>query len=114
MRAHSRTREGAGEAHAVSKFGSCPLGVFAGQVDEDPVLREDLAGYFGQWQQAIASLVQRAIQARRIRSGIDPSAAAIALLAAMQGGTMLAHLNRDDGPLVEVLDRALAQLGPMK
>jgi hypothetical protein len=60
---------------------------------------------------AIASLAQRAIQARRIRAGTDPSAAGIALLAAVQGGLLLAHLNRDDGPLVEALDRALAQLG---
>lgn len=97
-------------AHAESGCGACPLGVFAGQVGDDPVLRKELADLFDQWHQAIADLVRRAARAQRVRRDVDPVGTGIALLAAVQGGIMLAYLNGDAGPLARALDRVLSEL----
>lgn len=93
-----------------SGFGNCPLGAFAGQVDDDPVLRGELAGLFARWRSAIAGLVERARQAGRVPDDLDPEQAALLLLTALQGGTMLAHLAKDDYPLTRALDQALRAL----
>jgi AcrR family transcriptional regulator len=103
-------REEVLRAHRAGGFGNCRLGVFAGQVGEDPVLHKELADLFGQWQQAIADLVRRALDAGHARPGTDPASAGLDLLTAIQGGTMLGHLHGNDGPLTQALDHALAQI----
>jgi len=97
-------------AHREHHFGNCPLGVFAGQVDRDPVLREELAALFDQWQQAIGELLRRAADQGRARPDVDPADASLALLSALQGGTLLSHLHGGPGPLTRALDGAIAHL----
>lgn len=97
-------------AQRESDCGNCPLGVFAGQVDNDPVVRDVLAELFGRWQRAIADLVRRAIDAGRVPAHTDADAVGGTLLAALQGGIVLSHLRRDPGPLVAALDSALASI----
>ncbi len=93
-----------------SRSRTCPLGVFAGQVVEEPVLGKELAGLFDQWRLAITGLVRRAQDAGHLRADVDPGAAGTALLAAMQGGIMLSQLQGDERPLEHSLDHVIADL----
>jgi TetR/AcrR family transcriptional repressor of nem operon len=97
-------------AHREHHFGNCPLGGFAGQVDRDPVLRQELAAVFDQWQQAIGELLRRALERGRARPDVDPAGASLALLSALQGGTLLSHLHGGPGALTRALDGAIAYL----
>jgi TetR/AcrR family transcriptional repressor of nem operon len=101
------------QAHRDSDMGTCPLGAFVGQTDHDPALRATLADLFDRWQDAIAGLVTRAVNAGAIRD-VDPAAAAAALLTALQGGTMLAHLRTSPEPLASALNTIVDSLTPRK
>lgn len=94
-----------------SAVGTCPLGTFAGQVGADPVLGDALRAQFARWQTAIADLIRRAAAARRLAADIDADAAALMLLAAQQGGTVLAQLRGNAAPLSLALDAALREMG---
>jgi len=107
-----RWRDQVLEAQRAHGLGTCPLGVFVGQVEDDPVLRATLTDLFARWQDAIAGLVVRARQVGRVRPDVDANAAALSLLTAHQGGTVLSHLRRDLTPLADALDSALAPLRP--
>lgn len=98
-------------AHLESCFAGCPLGTFAGQVDGSDPLRSLFVELFDRWQSALAALVARAQRAGRIDFDGDPQDAALALLGALQGGTMLSHIQRDQYALKQMLDMALAGLG---
>ncbi|MCU1683981.1 MAG: Transcriptional regulator, TetR [Amycolatopsis sp.] len=97
-------------AHRASGLGTCPLGVFVGQTDHDPVLRATLAELFARWQGVLSDLVSRAQAAGRVRADVDPATAGRALLTALQGGTILAHLHADPAPLAQALADAIAPL----
>jgi TetR/AcrR family transcriptional repressor of nem operon len=99
------------QAHRDSDMGTCPLGAFVGQTDHDPALRATLADLFDCWQDAIAGLVTRAVNAGTIRD-VDPATAAAALLTALQGGTMLAHLRASPEPLASALNTIVDSLTP--
>ena len=90
---------------------SCPLGVLSGQVDDDPVLREHQAAAFGRWRDGLARLVRAGRDRGLVTAAGDPAELAGVLLAAVQGGLMLARLARDVRPLEIALDAALARLG---
>jgi TetR/AcrR family transcriptional regulator, transcriptional repressor for nem operon len=102
------------QAHRDSGMGTCPLGAFVGQTDHDPALRATLADLFDRWQVAIAGLVTRAVDAGAIRDDADPTATASALLTALQGGTMLAHLGATPEPLASALNTIVDSLTPRK
>ena len=82
----------------------CPLGVLSSQVEADAQWREHQAAAFAQWQQRVAALLERGQQTGRVDPARDPSEMAVGVLAAVQGGLMLARLHRD----LHVLDLALA------
>jgi TetR/AcrR family transcriptional regulator, transcriptional repressor for nem operon len=89
--AHARTTE--------SK-GGCPLGSLAGQLAEtDPHARTLLASGFGQWQAAIGDGLRRLHNAGHLPDGTDTDALAVTLLATLQGGLLLAQVQRDTRPL---------------
>jgi AcrR family transcriptional regulator len=97
-------------AHRASGYGMCPLGAFVGQVDDEPELSKILAGLFDRWEGHLASLVSRARDEGRVRSDLDPEDAGRMLLAALEGGTILAHLHRHPADLKRSLDAAIAVL----
>jgi AcrR family transcriptional regulator len=97
-------------AHRSSGLGTCPLGAFVGQTDGDQVLRDTLAALFAQWQDAISGLLVRAQRSGLVDPDTDPAAAALSLLTALQGGTMLAHLRGDPAPLRDSIDAAMNAL----
>lgn len=98
-------------AHRASGFSNCPLGAFIGQVEDIPALRDVFADLFEQWRSAIAVLVNRARQAGRLPADVDPDEAGLLLLGALQGGTMLAHLQGRQEALERILDATLLHLG---
>lgn len=93
-----------------SNVGMCPLGTFAGQVGDSEALRSTLSALFEEWRRAIAALVRRARSAGRLVDGIDADEVATCLLAALEGGTMLANLQHDEAPLRTMLDAELRRL----
>jgi TetR/AcrR family transcriptional regulator, transcriptional repressor for nem operon len=96
------------QAGSAEGKGGCPLGSLAGQLAEtDPHARALLAGGFSHWQAAISDGLRRLRQARQLPDGTDPDALAITLLATLQGGLLLAQVQRDTRPLETALDTLL-------
>jgi TetR/AcrR family transcriptional repressor of nem operon len=88
--------------------GGCPLGSLAGQVAEtDAQARALLAAGFGQWSAAISDGLRRLHAAGHLPDGIDPDQLAVTLLAALQGGLILAQVQRDTRPLETAVDTVL-------
>ena len=101
----------------VACAGGCPLGRLASELAEsDPAARSALATGFTQWQDRLTAGL-RAMQERgELPPDADASALALGLLAAAQGGLLLAQTTRTTLPLEVALDLALhgiqAQLEP--
>jgi TetR/AcrR family transcriptional repressor of nem operon len=88
--------------------GGCPLGSLAGQLAEtEPLARALLADGFGQWQAVIGEGLRRLYQAGELPDGTDTDALAVTLLAALQGGLLLAQVQRDPRPLETAIDTLL-------
>jgi TetR/AcrR family transcriptional regulator, transcriptional repressor for nem operon len=88
--------------------GGCPLGSLAGQLAEtDPHARALLADGLGQWQAAIGDDLRRLHQAGQLPDGTDPDALAVTLLATLQGGLLLAQVQRNSRVLETAVDTLL-------
>jgi AcrR family transcriptional regulator len=89
--------------------GGCPLGSLGVQLAEtDPDARTHVATGFEQWS-AILTDGARALQASgRLAPGVNPDDLAVTLLAALQGGLLLAQVQRDTAPLETAVDTLLA------
>lgn len=97
--------------------GGCPLGRLASELAEsDPAARSALASGFGEWQGRLAGGLRRMQERGRLAPEADSAALALGLLAAAQGGLLLAQTARTTTPLEVALDLALdgvqAQLAP--
>jgi TetR/AcrR family transcriptional regulator, transcriptional repressor for nem operon len=89
--------------------GGCPLGSLGGQLAEsDPHARDRLADGFGRWSTAIRDGLRALHTAGHLAPDIDPDDLAVTLLAALQGGLLLAQVQRDTRPLQTTLDTLLA------
>jgi TetR/AcrR family transcriptional repressor of nem operon len=96
------------EARSGDARGGCPLGSLGSQLAEtDPEARALVAAGFGRWSAAIAAGL-RALRAGPRPAGIDPDDLAVTLLAALQGGLLLAQVQRDTRPLETAIDTILA------
>ena len=88
--------------------GGCPLGSLAGQLAEtDAQARALIAAGFGQWSAAISDGLRRLHAAGHLQDGTDPDDLAVTLLAALQGGLLLAQVQRDTRPLEIAVDTVL-------
>ncbi|NEA34944.1 TetR/AcrR family transcriptional regulator [Streptomyces sp. SID13031] len=88
--------------------GGCRLGSLAGEVVETDLLaRARLALGFEQWEQLLREGLQAMYDRGDLRSAADPEKLAMALLAALQGGTLLTQTKREVAPLVAALDSML-------
>lgn len=88
--------------------GGCPLGSLAGQLAEtDAQARDLIAAGFGQWSAAISDGLRRLHDTRHLPEGTDPDDLAVTLLAALQGGLLLAQVQRDTRPLETAIDTLL-------
>lgn len=89
---------------------ACRLGRFAAEVDDDPALRAVLAGAFAAWEAHLAAGVGRLQRSGQVRADADPAALASAVMAAVQGGILLARVHRDGAPLRRAVEMAMAHL----
>ncbi|MFY9933548.1 MAG: TetR/AcrR family transcriptional regulator [Streptosporangiaceae bacterium] len=89
--------------------GGCPLGSLGSQVAEtDEQARTHVAVGFGRWSAAISDGLRALHEAGHLALGVDPDALAVTLLATLQGGLLLAQVERDDRTLAIALDTLLA------
>jgi AcrR family transcriptional regulator len=88
--------------------GGCPMGSLASELaDADEPSRAALVQGFADWETALRDGL-RAMQRRgELREDADPDALALATLAALQGGLLLAQTRREIAPLTTGLNAAL-------
>jgi TetR/AcrR family transcriptional repressor of nem operon len=89
--------------------GGCPLGSMGSQLAEsDPHARIRLAAGFERWSTAIRDGLRALHTTGHLAPDINPDDLAVTLLAALQGGLLLAQVQRDTRPLQTTLDTLLA------
>jgi TetR/AcrR family transcriptional regulator, transcriptional repressor for nem operon len=88
--------------------GGCPLGSLGGQLAEtDDEARALIATGFDRWSAAIGDGL-RARAGAGLPAGVTTDDLAVTLLAALQGGLLLAQVHRDTRPLETAVDTLLA------
>jgi TetR/AcrR family transcriptional regulator, transcriptional repressor for nem operon len=91
--------------------GGCPLGTLGAELAEiDDVARMAVARGFGRWEARIHDGL-RVMHARGdLPAEVDPDDLALATLAALQGGLLLAQVQRDPRPLEVALDAMIDRI----
>jgi len=89
--------------------GGCALGSLGGQLAEsDPEARALIAAGFDQWAAAISDGLRALHADGKLSSDIDPDDLATTLLATLQGGLLLAQVQRSTRPFETAVDTLLA------
>jgi AcrR family transcriptional regulator len=89
----------------------CELGSLAGELaDQDEDARAALVGHFQTWRQLLADGLERMRQNGALREDVDPDGLATGIIAALQGGYLLAQTERSTRPMEIALDMALAHV----
>lgn len=89
----------------------CPLGSLANELaDQDENARQAIARYFDKWLTLLADTVARLKDRGVLRPDADARALANGLLAALQGGYLLAQTARDVSAMRVALDMAIAHV----
>src|SRR5215469_1956291 len=85
--------------------GGCPLGALGSELAElDHVARADVAAGCRRWEAAIRACLHGMRDRGQLVPAADPDQLATAMLAALQGGLLLAQIERDTRPLAAALD----------
>ena len=88
--------------------GGCPIGSLGSELaDTDPEARVVVAASFKRWEASIMAGLLRMHALGRLGPEADPRRLALALLAALEGGLLLAKIQRDSEPLAAALDAML-------
>jgi|SRR5580704_891834 TetR/AcrR family transcriptional repressor of nem operon len=96
------------EASGAEGQRGCPLGSLGSQLAEtDLHARALVSTGFGRWSAAISDGLQALHAAGKLPAGISPDDLAVTLLAALQGGLLLAQVQRDTRPLETAVDTIL-------
>lgn len=89
----------------------CALGSIASEVsDHDELARAMLADLFANWEGLIAAALRRMQAKGTLKPGADPDRLAVGLMAALQGGYLLANAAHDVKPMEISVDLALEHL----
>ena len=89
--------------------GGCPLGSLSGQLAEsDPEAGALIAAGFDQWTAAISDGLQALHADGKLPSNIDPDDLATTLLATLEGGLVLAQVQRSSRPIEIAINTFLA------
>lgn len=89
----------------------CSLGSLASEIIKtDLDVHDELAGAFDRWRTIFRDGLDQMRRRGHIRAEADPTRLANLLLAAFQGGTLLAQVARDVTPLKDALQTAIAYL----
>ncbi len=88
--------------------GGCPLGSLGGQLAEsDPEARALIAAGFDQWAAVIGDALRSLEAEGKLPSDIDPDDLATTLLATLQGGLLLAQVQRSIRPFETAVNTLL-------
>jgi AcrR family transcriptional regulator len=91
--------------------GGCPLGSLSSELSDDhPWARDALAASFTAWSEAIRTGLATMIDNGTLPPETDPARLALALLAAVQGGLILAQAQHGTDALEAVLDTVIAHI----
>jgi hypothetical protein len=91
--------------------GGCPLGSLSSELSDDhPWARDVLAASFAAWSEAIRTGLAAMTDNGTLEPQTDPTRLALALLAAVQGGLVLAQAQRSTAALEAALDTVIAQI----
>jgi TetR/AcrR family transcriptional regulator, transcriptional repressor for nem operon len=94
--------------------GGCHIGSLASELsDLDPAARADLAAAFGRWISAIRGGLQAMQDRGDLRPEADAPQLACALMAAVEGGLLLAKAQRDVAPLEAALDTVIDHIASL-
>ena len=86
----------------------CELGSLAAELaDTDEQARVALAKHFGEWEQLLANAFERMRDNGELCDDIDPPTMATSVMAAVQGGYLLAQTAHDSAPMKVALDMAI-------
>ncbi|WP_226899994.1 TetR/AcrR family transcriptional regulator [Nonomuraea phyllanthi] len=86
----------------------CPLGSLASEVaDQDDKARAALAGHFRAWESLLEAGLSRMAESGVLREDADSGRLATGLMAALQGGYLLAQMAHDAEPMRVALDMAI-------
>ena len=89
----------------------CVLGAMVSQLaDRDEHSRIQLAGYFAEWRGLAATTLRRIQTGGQLRRDADPDELATGLIAALQGGYVLAQASRDVDHMASAIEMALARI----
>ncbi|SNY49005.1 DNA-binding transcriptional regulator, AcrR family [Paractinoplanes atraurantiacus] len=89
----------------------CEIGTLAAELsDTDEQARQALAGHFATWERLLADGFRRMRDNGTLRADADPATLSVAVMAAVQGGYLLAQTAHDAGPMRVALDMALAHV----
>jgi TetR/AcrR family transcriptional regulator, transcriptional repressor for nem operon len=104
----------AAQQYSVHEAIRCPLGSLVHELGEqDVAARAALAEGFGRWRMELAAGLRRVEQRGELAAGADPDSVAAALLAAYEGGVLLAGAAHDPAQLRIVLTAVAGlALGP--
>jgi TetR/AcrR family transcriptional repressor of nem operon len=84
--------------------GGCPILNTAIEADDtNPLLKEKAANAILKWKKNIISLIQSGIQAGEFRKDTDATQTALAVIALIEGGIMIAKVTAQPGNLDKVL-----------
>lgn len=93
--------------------GGCPLGSLGGQLAEsDPEARALIAAGFDLWSSTLSDGLQTLRAHGQLSSDINPDDLAVTILAALQGGLLLAQVQRSTRPFEITVDTILALVAP--
>jgi AcrR family transcriptional regulator len=91
--------------------GGCPLGSLASELaDLDEPARTRLSDAFRAWERLLSDGLANMIEAGSLRADADAKDLALGVLAGLQGGLLLAEIDRSTRPLEVALDAAIAYL----
>jgi AcrR family transcriptional regulator len=89
---------------------ACPLGTMAAELKNDQSFRPLLEDAFRRWEAPLARGLQTIQDRGELVADADPHRRASAMIAALQGGMLLARVRGDIAPLRDTLEGAVAQL----
>jgi AcrR family transcriptional regulator len=91
--------------------GGCPVGSLADEMaDRDEQARVEAASVFERWQGLLAGTLRAMVAAGQLQAEADVDGLALATLASLQGGLLLAKTTRTTVPVEAALDAAIAHL----
>ncbi len=95
-------------------LGGCPVGSLGSALAEtEPEARAMVAASFKRWEASIMAGLLRMHALGRLAPDADPRQLALATLAALQGGLLLAQVQRDPEPLAAALDAMLTLIATL-